>query len=221
MLRFRSAFVLLSAAALFASASGLVADPQGRIHVIDGDTFDIGSTRVRLHGIDAPETKQNCQTEQGVSWGCGAWVNAQVRGLYEGRMALCQTVDTDRYGRIVARCTVNGTDMGEELVSAGLAFAYRKYSMDYDLAEKGAAINDRGLHASRVQTPAQFRQTRAKGRIPPGNCRIKGNISGSGRIYHMPGQEHYERTGIRPEKGERWFCTEAEAQAAGWRRARR
>jgi hypothetical protein len=41
------------------------------------------------------------------------------------------------------------------------------------------------------------------------------------RIYHMPGQEHYARTRISAGKGERWFCTEAEAQAAGWRRARR
>jgi hypothetical protein len=53
------------------------------------------------------------------------------------------------------------------------------------------------------------------------SCRIKGNISiNSGRrIYHMPGQEDYSRTRIRAEYGERWFCTEAEAMAAGWRRA--
>jgi hypothetical protein len=54
------------------------------------------------------------------------------------------------------------------------------------------------------------------------SCRIKGNISiNSGeRIYHMPGQEYYEDTRIRPEFGERWFCSEADARAAGWRRAR-
>jgi hypothetical protein len=50
---------------------------------------------------------------------------------------------------------------------------------------------------------------------------IKGNISASGRIYHMPGDDSYAKTGINLAKGERWFCTEAEAQAAGWRRARR
>lgn len=55
------------------------------------------------------------------------------------------------------------------------------------------------------------------------SCRIKGNISiGSGeRIYHVPGQFYYEDTRIRPEYGERWFCTEADARAAGWRRAGR
>lgn len=54
----------------------------------------------------------------------------------------------------------------------------------------------------------------------PGDCRIKGNVSESGRIYHVPGSEWYERTQINPAKGERWFCTEAEAKAAGWRAPR-
>lgn len=55
------------------------------------------------------------------------------------------------------------------------------------------------------------------------SCVIKGNISiNSGkRIYHVPGQEDYEATRIRTEYGERWFCTEADARAAGWRKAGR
>lgn len=54
-------------------------------------------------------------------------------------------------------------------------------------------------------------------------CNIKGNVSidTGERIYHVPGQEHYSETIIRREYGERWFCSEAEARAAGWRKARR
>ena len=53
---------------------------------------------------------------------------------------------------------------------------------------------------------------------PDPGCPIKGNISATGeRIYHLPGQEHYCATVIRPEQGERWFCTTTEAEAAGWR----
>ena len=53
-------------------------------------------------------------------------------------------------------------------------------------------------------------------------CTIKGNISSKGeRIYHVPGAQHYDRTKISPAKGERWFCTEAEAVATGWRKAKR
>lgn len=199
------------------------ADFGGRMNVIDGDTFDVGEVRVRLHGVDAPEADQTCRTEQGTEWACGQWVSDRVRAHYQDRMATCTPVDTDRYGRVVARCALNGEDMGRRIVSEGLAFAYRRYSMDYDLDEKRAAVRDQGLHASRVQSPAQFRQTRAVGRVPvAGGCTIKGNISSNGtRIYHVPGQRDYERTGIREDKGERWFCSPAEAEAAGWRAARR
>jgi endonuclease YncB( thermonuclease family) len=55
---------------------------------------------------------------------------------------------------------------------------------------------------------------------PQGDCRIKGNISQSGRIYHVPGSSSYDQTQIDTSKGERWFCTEAEARAAGWRAPR-
>ncbi|WP_082352391.1 hypothetical protein [Rhizobium sp. AAP43] len=54
-------------------------------------------------------------------------------------------------------------------------------------------------------------------------CMIKGNISihSKERIYHVPGQENYADTQISPQYGERWFCSEAEARAAGWRKAGR
>lgn len=56
-----------------------------------------------------------------------------------------------------------------------------------------------------------------------GACTVKGNISvdTGERIYHVPGQKFYEETRITPQKGERWFCSEEEARAAGWRKARR
>jgi hypothetical protein len=55
-----------------------------------------------------------------------------------------------------------------------------------------------------------------------GGCTIKGNISmATGeRIYHVPGQKYYSATIVTPSKGERWFCSEAEARAAGWRRSK-
>lgn len=196
---------------------------SGLVRVIDGDTIEVVNTRVRIHGIDAPETDQTCKTEQGITWKCGHWVGDQVTAMFGGKQATCEAVTVDRYNRVVARCHVQGQDMGHEIVSAGLAFAYRKYAQDYVLAEKTAAVRDVGLHASRVQSPSQFRKTRAIGRIPPDRqCRVKGNIAIKGvRIFHVPGQRDYERTGIRPEKGERWFCSSAQARDAGWRKAKR
>lgn len=220
-------YVVMSVFALFVALSGVAraAPPEigGPVTVIDGDTFDIGETRVRLHGIDAPESDQTCVTEHAVAWACGVWVNEIVRQRYAGKTARCRMRATDRYGRAVARCEVDGEDVGAYLVSQGVAFAYRRYSLDYHALELQAALRDAGLHASRVQAPAQFRKVRTVGLLPPDSrCRIKGNISSLGvHIYHVPGQRDYNRTGIRPEKGERWFCSAAEAEAAGWRAARR
>jgi hypothetical protein len=55
------------------------------------------------------------------------------------------------------------------------------------------------------------------------DCTIKGNISidTGERIYHVPGQKYYDATRISPQYGERWFCSEAEARQAGWRKVRR
>ena len=195
----------------------------GTIRVIDGDSFEVAGTKIRLHGIDAPESDQMCQTEQGADWACGGWIIRVVKDRYSGEVARCEAIELDRYGRTVARCTALGEDVGGWLVREGMAFAYVQYSSDYVVIEREAAAVDRGLHAVRLQTPSQHRKTRVKGRILPDDaCKIKGNISADGKqIYHQPGQSFYERTGINEAKGERWFCSAAAAQAAGWRAARR
>ncbi|MFC6584648.1 thermonuclease family protein [Sulfitobacter aestuariivivens] len=128
--------------------------------MIDGDTIDVGDTRIRLHGIDAPEREQTCTTKTGQAWGCGDWATRQVRDHFEGLPARCEALDTDRYGRTVARCTVAGHDMGRVLVQAGFALAYRKYSLDYDLDEKAALVSQRGVHGFDMQAPARYREVR-------------------------------------------------------------
>lgn len=197
------------------------AGPDGRIRVIDGDTIDVGTVRVRLHGIDAPERDQTCTRPNGAVWECGAWSGAQVRALYQGQRARCQTIDRDRHGRVVAKCRVKGADIGAEIVRAGLATAFVRYSRDYVDVEKEAIVSGRGIFGSEMAPPAEHRSRVAASDPAPQGCRIKGNISGNGRIYHLPGQENYNRTRISTSKGERWFCSEAEARQAGWRRARR
>lgn len=219
MLRICSCFVLAFILALPAAAAPFT----GRVHVIDGDTIDVGQTRVRLFGIDAPERDQPCTSKDGQAWGCGDWVTRQVRDRYTDAQAVCTALDRDRYGRVVARCTVAGEDMARRLVQEGWAFAYREYSMDYDLDEKRAVVTARGIHAYDIQAPSRYRLTGGTAqRVPDAQCQIKGNISAKGtRIYHMPGQAFYSRTRISEAKGERWFCSEAQARASGWRKARR
>jgi endonuclease YncB( thermonuclease family) len=210
--------ILLVLGLAFAGAAH--ADPSGTIRVIDADTFDVGGERVRLFGVDAPELGQPCTVGR-QTIDCGRWAADQVRARFDGQRARCSTRDIDRYGRQVATCDVGGTDMGQVVVAEGWATAYRRYSMLYDLDEKAAVVASRGLWAATMEEPESFRaSSNTAPAAPDPACNIKGNISNSGQIYHRPGNRDYDRTVIDERSGERWFCSEAEARAAGWRAAR-
>ena len=111
------------------------------------------------------------------------------------------------------------------MVSQGWAVAYRKYSRDYLSQESAAKSGRRGVWKGEFVMPSRWHRgerLQTAARSDSGACQIKGNISRSGkRIYHVPGGQWYERTRIDTSKGERWFCSDAEARAAGWRRAKR
>jgi len=200
-------------------AGPATADISGTIRVIDGDTFAVGDTRVRLFGIDAPENGQPCADQRGRKMDCGNWVTAQVEARYDGLQTTCAEIEKDRYGRSVATCDVRGEDVGGWIVSEGLAWAFVRYSDVYALDEKSAAVALRGIWAFDIDNPATFRAIEAAAPAPTGPCTIKGNITDNGQIYHMPHNRDYGRTRINEAKGERWFCTENEAQSAGWRPA--
>ena len=197
------------------------ADLSGPARVIDGDTLQIGETRIRLHGIDAPEAAQTCRSTSGATLACGTAATTALRSLIAGQPVTCAPRDTDRYGRTVARCTSDGQDLGRRMVAAGMATAYQRYSMDYVAEEAAAQADGRGLWSAQMQNPDDYRAAHKAAPAPTGTCQIKGNISSGGQIYHIPGQENYAATRISTARGERWFCTEAEARAAGWRAARR
>lgn len=222
-------FAIMAMVALWAGA-GQASDRlavRGPAHVVDGDTFVIDGQRIRLHGIDAVEGDQRCGGEGTPMWACGKWVTAEVKARYEGRVLECFQTDTDRYSRIVAVCMDGTSELNRDLVRGGLAFAYPKYSDRYIGDEAYARRVKAGLFGTGVMRPAAFRAVGRQGReaqlarAVPQDCKIKGNINSNGvRIYHVPGQEYYTRTKISPSKGERYFCTEAEARAAGWRRSK-
>jgi len=226
-----SIIATLVALSTVALSSPVRADVSGRATVIDGDTIEVVGDRIRLHGIDAPESAQNCLAG-GRFWRCGRHATRALRDRTANQAVACEERDRDRYGRIVAVCRLGGRDLNAWMVSEGWALAYRRYSRKYVSEEALAKAARRGLWRGDFVAPWDWRggkrlqpvrqgARRDTGR-DPGGCRIKGNISSAGaRVYHVPGGRYYERTKINPSKGERWFCSEAEARSAGWRRSQR
>jgi endonuclease YncB( thermonuclease family) len=110
----------------------------GRASVIDGDTIEIHGTRIRLFGIDAPESDQSC-TVHGKEFRCGQRAAFALSDEIGNRVVSCQPKDRDRYGRVVAVCLAGGEDINAWMVAKGWALAYRHYSNDYVSQEEQAA----------------------------------------------------------------------------------
>jgi endonuclease YncB( thermonuclease family) len=208
----------------------------GVASVIDGDTIEIHGQRIRQHGIDAPEASQPCDLA-GTPWRCGQ-ASANALAEHVGRRTVtCEPRARDRYGRLVAACSVGGASISAWMVREGWAVAYRRYSQDFVADEAAARAAKRGIWRSTFIVPWEWRAQRRAGGIAVGarpvsshspsseshrtGCDIKGNINSKGeRIYHVPGGRSYANTVIDTTRGERWFCSEAEAQAAAWRPAK-
>ncbi|WP_240608283.1 thermonuclease family protein [Pararhodobacter oceanensis] len=223
----RSILVALGVTAIFGWPNPTVASVQivGTANIVDGDTIDIGPVRIRLHGIDTAETGQTCPTSQGGDWRCGAYATRRLTDLIDGRSVSCDALDRDAYNRVIARCySDTGEDLARALVAEGLAWAFTRYSDDYVSDEAHARADGRGVWRAEAIPPWEWRSNRwerAAEASPRVGCPIKGNINRRGeRIYHTPWSPNYARTIVTEANGERWFCDEAEAQAAGWRAPR-
>lgn len=194
-------------------------DVSGSARVIDGDTLDVDGTRVRLEGIDAPEHAQLCNRNDGTKWRCGRQATRALRQMTAGAQVRCYSRGHGSYGRMLGLCFAGRLQLNAELVRRGLAWAFVKYSRTYVGLEAVARQRKVGIWQGPAQRAWDYRANRwasAEGDAPNG-CAIKGNITRRGHIYHMPWSPWYGRVRIETKKGERWFCSEAEAVAAGWR----
>jgi endonuclease YncB( thermonuclease family) len=211
---------------------------KGRASVIDGDTIEIAGQRVRFNGIDAPESAQYCQDAKGLEYACGRKAaSALDKFLAASRPVRCSFVEWDQYGRFVGNCfRADGKSVAGWLVESGHALDWPRYSNGIYAQHQTAAKRARlGIWQGQFQEPWDWRANRADEIVPTtvapspsftllgsSSCDIKGNVSSKGeRIYHLPGQKFYRQTKISENKGERWFCSEAEARQAGWRKSQR
>jgi endonuclease YncB( thermonuclease family) len=148
----------------------LADDLIGQASVIDGDTLEIHGSRIRLWGVDAPESKQLCRGENSLQYRCGAKAANDLDAFIATRPVNCTPITLDRYGRRVATCSVAGADLGEWLVRNGLALDWPQYSKGrYDAAQRDAERVGRGIWKGSYVAPWLYRICiRASG--TPANC---------------------------------------------------
>jgi endonuclease YncB( thermonuclease family) len=237
--------LLFAIALLLLPAVAEAADVSGVPKIHDGDQVQIGNTKIRLGGIDAPSVDQLCLNTKGERWTCGVAARDELAHHVENKSWTCHVQQTDRRGRSIARCEVDGEDIQKWMVKSGWALAYVRFSHDYEADEKTARDAKAGMWQGAFIAPWDWRVRNKKTAIlgaakPPENanaimlasasgsvapspdCTIKGNVNRSGEcIYHQPSSRWYAKIEMKISKGTRWFCSVDEAEAAGCRETRR
>ena len=156
---------LLSAMIVAAAAAS---EPiAGQASIIDGDTIEIHGQRIRMSGIDAPESDQLCRGDDSLQYRCGAKAANELDGFIAGRPVSCEPVAVDQYRRTVAVCSIDGVDIASWLVRAGLAFDWPQYSKGkYAADQKDAERAGRGVWSGSYVVPWAYRACRRNGGRP-------------------------------------------------------
>lgn len=130
----------------------------GGARIIDGDTLDLDGTRIRLYGIDAPESAQTCR-HGAREWDCGAEATRALAEMIGDTPLACEARDTDRYGRTVATCEAGGISVNTWMVRNGWAVAYRQYGgAIYGANEEAAKDDALGLWSGDFDMPWDWRK---------------------------------------------------------------
>jgi endonuclease YncB( thermonuclease family) len=156
----RASLVLGLLGLLILSFSARAEEIAGQASVIDGDTIEIVGTRIRLHGIDAPESRQTCRDRAGRDYRCGQRAAFALSDWVGRATVSCRQTDIDRYGRVVAICRAKGADVNQWMVRQGWAIAYRQYGQDYVPDEQAAQRAGVGMWAGTFASPSDWRKGR-------------------------------------------------------------
>jgi endonuclease YncB( thermonuclease family) len=150
--------VTLAAIVAIAVVFGLLLPPEpavtGRASAVDGDTLRISGARIRLLGLDAVEHDQTCLDAKAAEWQCGREARSFLDSVVDGGTTTCVSEGRDQYRRILAHCSTNAVDLGEQVVRAGWAVA----DLEYGFALAEARLNGRGIWSGRFDDPSEWRR---------------------------------------------------------------
>lgn len=189
---------------------------EGRAVAVSGAALRISGRLVVLDGIEAPEASQTCPRPAG-TWRCGAAAKDALAALIRNRRIACDVTDAGSTPPL-ARCFAQERDIAEELVRTGSVFSSEGFLARYSGAESEAQDAKAGIWAGEPERPQDFRDKRwaeAKRSAPEG-CPIKGRLRAGAKSYVLPWASGYDGIRLRTSRGDRWFCSEAEARQAGW-----
>ena len=160
----------LNVAACLCASTAFADNLTGQASIIDGDTLEIHGKRIRLWGIDSPESNQLCRGDDSIQYRCGAKAANDLDSFLNKRPIDCVSVSLDQYRRTVAVCSIDGVDLAEWLVRNGLALDWPTYSKGkYDKAQRDADHAGRGMWAGSYVEPWLFRACIRQGG-KPGDC---------------------------------------------------
>lgn len=129
--------------------------------VIDGDTIRQGEKVIRFWGIDSPEINQRCLKKDGTEYKCGEDAKTALEVLIQNKPLICEYLNKDRYKRDVARCNVDGIDVGGLMISLGWAVDYARYSKGYyALEQQQAQEAERGIWNGEFVMPNEWRRNK-------------------------------------------------------------
>jgi endonuclease YncB( thermonuclease family) len=217
--------------------------------VRDGSTLQLGSVTYRLDGIDAPAIDQLCIDEHADAWTCGIEARDQLTKLIGGREVRCDDLGADPSykKRHLGACRIEGdtTSLSELLVRQGFALNVESAATGRFETDEARAKEDRqGLWKGCFVAPQEFRTGKKDGALLGGSCRadrdkeirealfpealamppgcnikgkfaVRARVTGNVGIYHLQACRSYPAL----TEPDRWFCSEDDAQAAGFRRA--